>query len=149
MVRAAVASAPDGLGERGEQAGEEHVRGRVEPEAGRTGRERVAVLRTADGAAVDDLDVDEARVLQPLEVQPHGVGVQVERVGEVAGAARRGRSGQLPVERVAGLVAEGLQHLEVHALTVDAGRAYFQGRDCFIRRPAATTLSLESSGSTP
>ena len=80
------------------------------PSPGAPALEEVEVLGPPDGAPVDRLDVDQADLAEPLEVQPHGVGVD-------ARGARRGRwrraaaveRGQLLVHRVAGLVAEGLQ----------------------------------------
>ncbi len=108
------------LRQRAEQTRQEHVGGRVEAQPGRAGRQGVAMLGASDPTAVDRLDLEQAGVAQALEVQADGVRVQPERLGEVRGRARRRGSGQLPVERVAGLVAQGLQHLEVHALTVDA-----------------------------
>ena len=73
----------DALGERGQQAGEQRVGRRVEPESGRAGGEEVAVLRTTDRAAMDGLDVDQSDLTQPVEVQPDGVRVQPEAVGEL------------------------------------------------------------------
>ena len=92
--------------------------GGSKPRPGRTGGERVEVLGPTDRAAVDRLDVDQARLPQPLEVQADGVGVQAERIGEVLGGERRGRGGQLAVHREARLVAQGLEDLELHRLTV-------------------------------
>ena len=136
----------DALGQRGEQAGEQRVGRRVEPEPGRAGGEEVEVLRPPDRAAVDRLDVDQPGLAQPLEVQPDGVGVQAEAVGELLGRERRGRRGQLPVHRVTGLVAQCLQHREVHqVLDRSRGRAYFQGVRCFYsdmtREPATAPPS--------
>ena len=99
---------------RGEQAGQQRVRRRVEPEAGSTRREEVAVLGTADRPAVDCLGVDEARIAETVEVEADRVGVQPEAVGELLGRERRGRRRQLAVHRVAGLVTQGLQHREIH-----------------------------------
>ena len=86
----------DPLGQRGEQAGEQRVRRRVEPEPGRTGAQEVEVLGPADGAAVDGLDVDQADLAQPLEVQAHGVGVDAEALGEVRRPRARRSSGPAP-----------------------------------------------------
>ncbi len=119
------------LGHRGEEPGEQRVGRRVEAEARGARRERVEVLGPTDGPAVDRLDVDEARLAQALQVEAHGVGVQAERVGEVLGGERRRRCGQLAVHREARLVAQGLQDLELHALTVPSPRAYFQDVGCF------------------
>src|SRR5262245_29919812 len=66
----------DALGERGEQAGEEHVRRWIEAERGRAVGEEVEVLGTPDGAAVHRFDVDESGLAQPLEVEPDGVRVE-------------------------------------------------------------------------
>ena len=71
------------------------------------------MLGPADGAAVDGLDVDQARLAEALEVEAHGVGVEAEAVGELraptAGAVERR---ELPVHGEAGLVAERLEHRE-------------------------------------
>ena len=47
------------------------------------------MLGPADGAAVHRLDVDQAGLAEPLEVEAHGVGVQAEAVGELLGRERR------------------------------------------------------------
>ena len=86
----------DPLGQRGEQAGEQRVRGRVEAEARAPGGEEVEVLGAADGAAVDGLDLDQARLAQAVEVQPDGVGVEAEPIGELLGRQRRGRARPAP-----------------------------------------------------
>ena len=103
------------------------------------------MLGPPDRAAVHGLDVDQAGLAQPLEVQPHGVGVEAEALGEVLGRQRGGRAGQLPVHRVAGLVAEGLEHRElslrialVHELDGTRRRAYFQDVACINQRMMRT-----------
>ena len=85
---ASAAVGTDALGQRGEQAGEQRVRGGSKPRPGAPAASEVDVLRPADGAAVHGLDVDEAGLAQALEVQAHGVGVQAEAVGELLGASR-------------------------------------------------------------
>src|SRR6266540_2667262 len=85
----------DTLGERGQQPGEQCVRGRVEAEPGCPRCEEVEVLRATDGAAVHGLDVDEAGVPEPLEVEADRVGVDAERVGEVLRRERRRGAGEL------------------------------------------------------
>ena len=53
----------------------------------------------------------------------------------------RGGAGQLLVHRVAGLVAQRLQHLElIHRLDRSGRRAYFQDRSCINRRHGSTLL---------
>ena len=59
------------------------------------------------------LDVDEADVAHPLEMWAHGVGVEPQRVGDVGGRERAGRPRQLEIDRVARVVAERLEHVEV------------------------------------
>ena len=87
-------------------------RRRLEPE--RRARRR----RASRGAAGDRrrrgprCDLEQADVAHALEVGPHGVGVQAERLGDVGGRQRERRTGQLEVDRVAGVVAERLQHVE-------------------------------------
>ena len=129
----------DPLGQCGEQAGEQRVRGRVEPEPGRAGAQEVEVLGTAHGAPVDRLDVDQADLAQPLEVQAHGVGVDAEALGEVRADSAAVERASSSVHRVAGLVAERLQHRElvgrialVHVLDGTRRRAYFQDVACII-----------------
>jgi hypothetical protein len=102
----------DALGERGEQSREQRVARRIEAEARCAGRERVDVLRTADGAAAYRFDFDQAGFSQLLEVQPDRVGVDAQAIGELVRAERVRRRRQLPIHRVAGLVAEGLEHGE-------------------------------------
>ncbi len=95
------------------------------------------MLRPPDGAAVDGLDVDQTDLAEPLEVEPHGVGVDAEPLGEIGRRERGGRARQLLVHRVAGLVAQGLEHGElprrftpVHGLDRTRRRAYFQDVAC-------------------
>ena len=71
------------------------------------------MLGPPDGAAVHGLDVDQAGLAEPLEVQADGVGVEPEALGEVLGRQGGGGAGQLPVHRVAGLVAQCLEHGEL------------------------------------
>ena len=97
--------------------GEQRVAGRVETETGRARRQRVDVLGPADGAPVHGLDVDEAGFAQPLEVQPHGVGVQAEAVGELGRGERGGGARELLIHGESRLVAEGFQdRQQVHFL---------------------------------
>ena len=70
-------------------------------------------MRTADRAAMHRLDVDQAGLAQPLEMEPHGVRVQAEPLGEVLGGQRRGGAGELAVHGEARLVAERLEHSEL------------------------------------
>ena len=71
------------------------------------------MLGASDGAPVDRLDVDQARLAEAFQVEAHRVGVDTERLGEVLGRQRRGRAGQLLVHRVPGLVAERLEDREL------------------------------------
>ncbi len=107
----------DALRERGEQPGEQRVGRRVEPQRRRAGGEEIEVLRTSDRAASHRLDVDEAGLTEPLEVQSHRVGVEPEPLGKILRRERRGRACELPVHREAGLVAERLQNGELVGLT--------------------------------
>ena len=75
------------------------------------------MLGPTDRAAVHRLDVDEAGLAEPVEVEAHGVGVEPEALGEVLGRQGRGGPGELPVHGVAGLVAERLEHRELVGLT--------------------------------
>jgi hypothetical protein len=85
------------------------------------------VLGPSDRAAVDGLDIDEAGIAQPVEVQAHRVGVQPEAVGEILGRHGRCRPGEFLVHGVAGLVAQRLEHRElVHDLTVAASGHIFK-----------------------
>ena len=103
----------DPFGEGGEETGEEGVRRRVEPEAGGSRGEEVEVLGATDGAPVHGFGVDEAGVAEALEVEPHGVGVHAETLGEVRGGQCRRRRRQLAVDGVSGLVGECLEHPQV------------------------------------
>jgi hypothetical protein len=123
------------LRERGEEAGEQGMGRRVEAEPGGAGGEEVEVLRAADGAAVHRFDVDQSGIAEAVEVEPHGVRVQPEAVGEVLGGHRRGGPGELLVHGVAGLVAQRLEHGElIHDLTVAAGGHIFKTEAVFIWR---------------
>ena len=112
-VGGVVGVGPQPLGHRREQPGEQRVGRRVEPEPGCTRCEEVAVLRSSDRPAVDGFGLDEPGVAEALEVQADGVRVQAERIGEFLGRQGRRGGGQLPVHRVPGLVAQGLEDLEI------------------------------------
>ena len=99
-------------GQAEEHPGQHGERRRLEAEGRGIGGERVAVLRTADGALGVGDHVEEAHLAHPIEVRAHGVGVEPERVGDLGGGQRGGRAGELEVDRVAGVVAERLQQLE-------------------------------------
>src|SRR4051794_25780532 len=121
----------DVLGERAEQAGQQGVGGRVEPQRRCAGRERVEVLRAAHGPPVHRLGLDEPRLAQPVEVETHRVGMEAEAVGEVLGGQRLRRRGELAVHRVPRLVAQRLEHGQIHAIDGSQPRAYFQGGPWF------------------
>jgi hypothetical protein len=109
---------------------------RVEAQTGRAGREEVEVLRPADGAAVDGLDVDQARLAEPLEVQANGVGVEAETVGEVLGRQRLRRRRELLVHGVPRLVAERLQHREqLHRVLTVPVKGHIFKIDCVYTGP--------------
>ena len=75
------------------------------------------MLRTADGAPVHGLDVDESGLAQPFEVQAHRVGVQAQPLGQFGRRQRPGRARELLIHREAGLVAECFQdRQQVHSL---------------------------------
>ena len=86
------------------------------------------MLGPTDGAPVDGFDVDQAGLAEAVEVEAHGVGVDAERLGEVLGRQRRGGARQLLVHRVAGVVAEGLEHLQAHRGPRVAGGLVVHGR---------------------
>jgi hypothetical protein len=104
---------PDPLGQRAEQTGQHGVGIGVVAHGRRTGREEVEVLRATDGAAVHGFDVDEARLAEPVEVEPDGVGVDAERLGKILRRQSRGRPGELLIHGVPGLVAQRLEHCEL------------------------------------
>ena len=79
----------DVLGQRREQPGEQRVRGGVEAEPGSAGGKEVEVLGPTDSAPVDRLDVDETSLAEPLEVEPHGVRVQIRGASARSCADRR------------------------------------------------------------
>ena len=101
---------------RQEDPGEQREHGRFEPEAGGIGGDGVAVLGAADRAGGRGGHLDQTEVAHPFEVRSHGVGVQVERLGDLGRGERSGRSRQLEVDGVAGVVAEGLEDLEARRI---------------------------------
>src|SRR3989440_1604173 len=103
----------DPLGEARQQTGEQRVRRGYEAEAGRAVGEEIEMLGATDGAAMDGLGLDQARVAQAIEVQAHGVGVEPEPIGELSRRQRRRRRSQLPVHRVPGLVPQRLEDREL------------------------------------
>ena len=147
-VAAPVAPDPGGVGgfgthvlrQRCEQPGEQRVRRGVEAEPGSAGGKEIEVLGPTDSAAVHRLDVDETSIVEPVEVEPHGVRVQSEAVGKVLCRHGRGRPGELLVHGVAGLVAQCLEHRQlIHDLTVAACGHIFKTEAVFIGddRPCA------------
>jgi hypothetical protein len=63
----------------------------------------------AGGSSPSD---EEAHVAHALEVGTDGVGVEVERLGDVGGGQRAGGARQLEVDRIARVVAERLEQVE-------------------------------------
>jgi hypothetical protein len=107
-----VAAQATGGGHPQQHAGQHRERRRLQAQRGRVGGQRVAVLGTADRAPGVGLDVEQADVAHALEVGPDGVGVQVERLGDLGGGQRARRARQLQVDGVAGVVAQRLEHGE-------------------------------------
>ena len=101
------------LGHRQHHPGEHRHRGRFEPERRGVGRNRVTMLRTANIAAPDDLDRQQADVTHPFEVRPDRVRVQRERFRDLCGGLGRRRSGELKIDGVARVVAQGLEQIEL------------------------------------
>ena len=100
------------VGEVEHHAGEQR-RGRgFEAERRGIGGQRVPVLWTADLTASGDLDIDQADVAHALEVGSHRVRVQIEGIGDLGGGAGPHRSGELEIDRIAGVVPERLQQVE-------------------------------------
>jgi hypothetical protein len=71
------------------------------------------VLRPADVAPTADLDVEQPGLAHALQVGAHGVGMQVECLGDVGGGERTRRPREFEVDRVAGVVAERLEQIEL------------------------------------
>ncbi len=92
------------------------MRGRIEPEGGRARGEEIEVLGAPDRPSSDRLDIDEARLAEPLEVETDGIGVQREPLGQILRGQRRRGAGELPVHGEARLVSERLQHGELVGL---------------------------------
>ena len=99
------------------------------------------MLGPADGAAGLGVDAEEADVTHALEVGPHGVDVELEGVGDLGGGQRQRAAGQLEVDRVAGVVAEGLQHVQTRR-PVGPGRAGSRARRCCVPRIAEVGMAF-------
>ena len=59
-----------------------------------------------------DALLEQPDLAHALEVRPHGVGMQLERTGDVSRGQRPRRPGELEVDGVAGVVTERLEDLE-------------------------------------
>ena len=73
------------------------------------------MLGTAHVTSSTHFDIEQAGFAHPLEVGPHRVGVQAERFGDVGGGERPWRTSQLEVDRVAGVVTERLEQVELRS----------------------------------
>jgi hypothetical protein len=71
------------------------------------------VLWSTDVTAAADLDIEQAGVAHALEVRSHRVGVQIERHRDVGSGERAWRPGEFEVDRVARVVAERLEQVEL------------------------------------
>ncbi len=102
---------PDARGGGGlqKEPGQKGIRRRLEPERRGLGGQRVPVLGAPHAPGGVRAHVEEADVAHALEVRPHRVGVQPQRLGDVGRREGHGRSGELEIDRVAGVVAERLQ----------------------------------------
>ena len=100
------------------------------------------MLRPPDVAAAADLDLEQADLAHALEVGAHGVGVQPERLGDLGGGERPRRAGELEVDRVAGVVAERLEQVELR-------RARARPRPAVIRSRSTTGDYTDFAGKMP
>ena len=71
------------------------------------------MLGPPDRAPPHRLDVDEAGLAEPLEVEADGVGVERQPLGQVLRRQGGGGAGQLPVHGESRLVSERFQHREL------------------------------------
>ncbi len=102
-----------GLGRHRQQhPGQHREHRRLEPERRGVGGQRVELLGTPDRAAGVEVRLEQTDLAHALEVGPHRVGVQPQRLGDVRGGQRARGAGQLEVDGVAGVVAERLEQIE-------------------------------------
>ena len=106
-------AAVESLRHRQHHSSEHRDRWRLEAECWGVGSQRVAVLRPANVASAPDLDVNESDITHPFKMRPNRVRVKRKRVGDLGGDQRSGCSCQLEVDRVARVVAQRLQHIEL------------------------------------
>ena len=123
----------------GQHPRQQDVGGRIESEPGRAGRQRVAVQGATDRASMNRHDLDQARFAQSFEMKSNGVGVQSERNRELRGGPGGSGTGEFAVQRVAGFVAERLEYLQLHSLTVPTVGHIFKVETVFIHLAPADT----------
>jgi hypothetical protein len=124
--------ATEPLGHRGQEAGEHRVGRRVEIEAGRSVGEGVDVLGPPDGAPMNGLDLDQARLAHALEVHPDRVGMEAETLGELGRAEGARRAGEVAIQQVTGLVTERLEDREgIHVGLTVPGTGHIFNRQGF------------------
>ena len=71
------------------------------------------MLRTTDITAPADFDVEQSGLAHPFEMRTYRVRMQGERLGDVGGGERLRRPGEFEVDRVACVVAECLEQVEL------------------------------------
>ena len=106
-------AAVESLRHRQHHSSEHRDRWRLEAECWGVGGQRVTVLRPADVTSAADFDINEADITHAFKMGPHRVRVKRKRVGDLGGDQRSGCSCQLKVDRVARIVAQRLQHIEL------------------------------------
>ena len=108
-LRRLICSDPRRGGSLEEEPGEEGVRRGLEPERRGLSGQRVLVLGAPHPPFGVRAHVEQAHLAHALEVRPHRVCVQPQRLRDVGRRERHRRSCELEIDRVAGVVAERLQ----------------------------------------
>ena len=96
-------------GDAEQEASQQRERRRFEPERRRAGGNGVQMLGSAHATAGIGPYLEQANIAHPLEVGPHRVRVQVQRVGDVRSGQRKRGPSQFEIDGVAGVVAQGLE----------------------------------------
>jgi hypothetical protein len=77
------------------------------------GSHRIAMLRTTHLATPADFDQKQANLTHPFEMRPDRVRMKRKRFRDLGGGLRHRRSGQLEINGVARVVAQGLEQIEL------------------------------------
>ena len=95
-----------------DESGQHGKRRGLQTQRRRIGGQRVEVLRSTDAAPLLSPHLEQPHLPHPLEMGPDGVDVKAKHIGDFGCGQGNWRAGQLQIDRIAGVVTEGLEDVQ-------------------------------------